>query len=142
MAAKLDSLLRVRKHTVEQHQKALAELYRKAEELKNERDALETQLAIESEKSKNLKPDMLEIFSAYVEQTRKTIDKIDRDREKLEQQIKMAQEQLREAFAEQKKIEIINRRRKKAERDKQEKSESKELDEIGIEGFRRKSEEG
>ena len=34
MATKLDSLIRVRKHDVEQKQKALAELYRKAEEMK------------------------------------------------------------------------------------------------------------
>ncbi len=142
MAAKLDSLIRVRKHTVEQQQKALAELYRKAEELKEKRDTLETELVIESEKSRKLQPDMLEYFSAYVKQTRKTIDTIDRNRERLENQIKLAQEQLREAFAEQKKIEIINKRRKDAERAKEEKKDSKELDEIGIDGFRRKQEDG
>jgi len=140
--AKLDSLIRVRKHTVEQQQKALAELYRKAEEMKAERDALETQLAIESEKSRELQPDMLEYFAAYVKQTRKTIDTIDRNREKLERQIKLAQEQLREAFAEQKKIEIIDKRRKDAEAAKENAKESKDLDEIAIDGFRRKSEEG
>jgi len=139
--AKLDSLIRVRKHTVEQLQKSLAELYRKAEELKTERDALETELAIESEKSRILQPDMLKYFSSYVKQTRKTIDKIDRSREKLEKQIKLAQEQLREAFAEQKKIEIINKRRKDVEAAKEEKKESQELDEIAIECFRRRSEE-
>jgi flagellar export protein FliJ len=136
--AKLDSLIRVRKHTVEQQQKALAELYRKAEALKEKRDALETELAIESEKSRELQPDMLEYFSAYVKQAHKTIDTIDRNRERLENQIKLAQEQLREAFAELKKIEIINKRRKDAVRAKEEKEESKELDEVGIEGFRRK----
>lgn len=139
--AKLDSLIRVRKHTVEQQQKALAELYRKAEELKEKRDILETELAIESEKSRELQPDMLEYFSAYVKQTRKTIGTIDRNRERLENQIKLAQEQLREAFAELKKIEIINKRRKDTERVKEEKEESKELDEIGIDGFRRKQED-
>ncbi len=142
MVAKLDSLIRVRKHEVEQQQKALAELYRKAEEMKVQRDALETELAIESEKSRNLQPDMLKYFSSYVKQTRKVIDTIDRNRERLEKQIKLAQEQLREAFAEQKKIEIINKRRKDAEIAEEEKKDSKELDEVGIEGFRRRSEEG
>ncbi len=141
MAAKLDSLIRVRKHDVEQRQKALAELYRRAEEMKAEHDALETQLAIESEKSYNLQPEMLGFFAAYVDKTRKTIDAIDLVREKLERQIKLAQEQLREAFAEQKKIEIINKRRKDAQRAKEDAIESQELDEIAIEGFRRKSEE-
>lgn len=139
--AKLDSLLRVRKHTVEQQQKALAELYKKAEEMKAQRDALETALAIESEKAKDLPPDLLGYFAAYSKQTRKTIDDIDNRRNHLEQQIKLAQEQLREAFAEQKKIEIINRRRKEAARAKEEKRESRELDEIGIEAYRRKNQE-
>ncbi len=141
MVTKLDSLIRVRKHEVEQQQKALAELYRKAEELKNERDTLETQLAIESEKSHKLQPDMLEYFTAYVKQTRKTIDNIDKSRERLENQIKLAQEQLREAFAEQKKIEIINKRRKAAQRAKEEKAESQDLDEIALDGFRRRQDE-
>ena len=52
--AKLDSLVRVRKHNVEQQQKALAVLYQRSEALKAERDSLETQLAIESEKSLGL----------------------------------------------------------------------------------------
>ena len=141
MVAKLDSLIRVRKHAAQQLQKALAELYRRAEEMKTERDILETQMAIESEKSRELQPYMLEYFAAYVKQTRKTVGKIDKDREKLERQIKMTQAQLREAFAEQKKIEIINRRRKDSQREKEEKRESKELDEIGLELHRRKSKE-
>lgn len=138
--ANLDPLIRVRKHNVEQKQKVLAELYKKAEELKNERDALETQLAIESEKSRELKIDMLGYFAAYVKETRKNIDLIDQERKKVEKQIQFAQEQLREAFAEQKKIEIINKRRKDEEQAAQDKKESNELDEIAIDGHRRKGE--
>ncbi|MCK5374054.1 MAG: flagellar FliJ family protein [Alphaproteobacteria bacterium] len=138
--AKLDSLVRVRKHNVEQQQKALAVLYQRSEALKAERDSLETQLAIESEKSLNLPPDMLGYYGAYAKKTRKEIDYIDNKRAKLEKQIEMAQERLRDAYAEQKKVEIINQRRKDAERAKQEAKESKELDEIAIDGFRRKTE--
>ena len=138
--AKLDSLVRVRKHNVEQQQKALAELYRRAEDLKAERDSLEAQLAIESEKARNLPPDMLGYYGAYAKKTHKEIDDIDNKRTKLEKQIEMAQERLRDAYAEQKKVEIISQRRKDAERAKQEAKESKELDEIAIDGFRRKTE--
>lgn len=138
--ANLDPLIRVRKHNVEQKQKVLAELYKKAEELKNQRDALEAQLAIESEKSRELEIDMLGYFAAYVKETHRNIEAIDQERSKVEKQIRFAQEQLREAFAEQKKIEIIDKRRKDEEQAAQDKKESSELDEIAIDGHRRKGE--
>lgn len=138
--ANLESLIRVRKHNVEQQQKVVAELYRKSEELKDERDALEAQLAIESGKSSGLQIDMLEYFSSYVKHTRKTIGIIDDKRKRLERQITLAQDKLREAYTEQKKVEIINKRRKDAQKAKEDKKDSKELDEIAIEGFRRQSE--
>ncbi len=136
--AKLDSLIRVRKHTVEQQQKALAALYKREEDLKNERDALAAQLAIEMEKAKNMDAEFLSYFGPYSEKVQNQIELIDQKRKKLENQIALAQEHVRAAYAELKKIEIIDDRRKTEDRAAINKKESDMLDDIAIDGFRRK----
>tara|TARA_R110001592_G_scaffold27763_14_gene102775 strand:- start:10 stop:429 length:420 start_codon:yes stop_codon:yes gene_type:complete len=136
--AKLDPLIRVRKHTVEQKQKTLAALYKRAQDLKDERDKLETEHAIEAEKAREMDSDFLSYFGAYSERVHNQIDTIDRARRKLENQIRLAQEQVREAFEELKKVEIVNDRRKVEERAAMDKKDSDALDEIALDGFRRK----
>lgn len=136
--AELDSLIRVRKYTVEQRQKALASLYKRAQDLKDERDSLEAQHAIEAEKARQMDADFLSYFGAYSKRVSDQIESIDIKRKKLENQIRLAQEQVREAFAEMKKVEIVNDRRKAEAQTELDKKEAGELDEIAIDGFRRK----
>ncbi len=135
---KLDPLIRVRKHTVEQKQKALAALYKREEEMKNERDKLEAQLAIEMEKAKDMDAEFLNYFGPYSARVQNQIERIDAKRKKLENQIALAQESVRAAFAELKKVEIIDKRRKAEERAEIDKKESDMLDDIAVDGFRRK----
>jgi flagellar FliJ protein len=139
--AELDPLLRVRRHDIEQKQKALAALYAKAEELKQERDAMETQLAIESEKTKEMNAEMMGFFQPYADRMQDDIEQIDVAREKLEHKIRFAQDEMRDAFAEMKKIEIIDERRKAELLSEMDKKESEMLDEIAIDGFMRKVDE-
>ena len=136
--AELNSLIRVHKHEIEQRQKALAALYKKSEDLKTQRDTLETQLAIESEKTKDMEPELLEFFMPYAQKTRKEIEAIDDARTRLENRIKLAQDDMRDAFAELKKIEIIDDRRRAEFLAEIEKKESDMMDEIAIDGFNRK----
>ena len=56
--------------------------------------------------------------------------------------IEVARDDMRRAFAELKKIEITQERREDEEEKAINKKESAELDEIAIEGFRRKQDEG
>ena len=135
--ADLKPLIRVRKHDIEQKQKTLAELYRQAEELKKRRDTLEVQLAIEREKTSDMDAEMLKFFGPYSESVKTQIEGIDDDRDKLEQLITMAQEDMRAAFAELKKVEIIAERRAADELAELDKKDADELDEIAIDGFRR-----
>ncbi len=135
--ADLNPLIRVRKHDIDQKQKKLAQLYRQAEKLKKNRDKLETQLAIEAEKTKDMSDEMLGFFEPYAASVRAQIEKIDESREKLEERIKRAQEDIRDSFADLKKIEIIDERRAEEEQAALEKKQSDELDEIAIDGFRR-----
>ena len=135
--AKLDPLIRVRKHAIEQKQKFLATLYAKAEELKDQRDTLETQLAIESEKAKDLGAEMMGYFGAYADSVHVQIEEIDGFREHMEGRIQMAQDDMRQAFTELKKVEIIDDRRRAEALAELDKKEADELDEIAINMFQR-----
>ncbi len=135
--ADLAPLIRVRKHEIEQKQKTLAEFYRQAEALKDQRDKLETQLAIEAEKTKDMPKEMLGFFEPYAVSVRAQVEEIDEDRKKLEACIKMAQDDMRDAFAELKKIEIIDERRAEEALAELDKKDADELDETAIDGFRR-----
>ncbi len=137
--AELESLIRVRKHAVEQKQKILSDLYRNAEDLKRQRDELETKLAIEREKAKDLEAEMMGYFVPYAKAVNAEIVVIDTNREKLEHRIKFAQDEVRDAFAEVKKIEIIDERRKADDLKDIDQKESDMLDEIALDAFRRNS---
>lgn len=140
--ADLDPLIRVRTHVVEQKQKFLAELYRQAEELDNQKATMLRQLDEEREKIKEMGVEMLSYFGPYSEAVKDRVHEIDEAREKLETRIEIAREDMREAFAELKKIEITQEARENEEEKAREKKESDELDEIGLEIFRRQQEEG
>ncbi|MGH1375691.1 MAG: flagellar FliJ family protein [Alphaproteobacteria bacterium] len=137
----LDPLIRVRKHNVEQKQKFLAALYREEEKLKEQRDTIEAQFLIEQEKTKLMPADMQGFFGAYAQSVKERMENIDHKRAQIEQRIELAREDMREAFADLKKIEIIDERRAKEEQEKIKKKESDILDEIAIEAFCRKNED-
>ncbi|PZO88741.1 MAG: hypothetical protein DI626_01115 [Micavibrio aeruginosavorus] len=108
--ANLSSLIKLRRHNVEEKQKNLAMLYREAEEIENSKNVL--------------------------------IERLNLEKVKLETRINVAQDDVREAFANLKRIEIVQRERDATEKKEQADKESREMDEIGIEGFRRKEEQG
>jgi len=137
--ADLETLIRVRQHDVDEKQKILAALYKKADDLKEQRDKLETQLAIESEKAHDLDAEFLRYFVPYAEEMNNKIGGIEVMREQLEKKIGFAQDEMRDSFAEMKKIEIIDERRKAEMLAEIEKRESELLDEIAIDDFRRKN---
>lgn len=140
--ADLASLIRVRKHAVEQKQKFLADLYRQAESLAARKRALEEEIAREREASDMLGTlDAPLIFARYADGVKKKIALLDAEAAKLEPRIRLAQEDVRTAFAELKKIEIINENRKAQEKSAAQKREDRMYDDIGIERFRKKTEE-
>lgn len=139
--ADLNPLIRVRKHAVEQKQKFLAELYRQAEELANQKATLERQMREEQERVRDMGVEMLSYFGTYAEAVKERIKDIEDAISKLEVRIEAAREDMRSAFAELKKIEITQERREDEEEAAIEKKSAAELDEIAIEGYRRKQEE-
>jgi len=140
--AELDSLIKLRKHTVDEKRRALAELYRQTEILQKQKREVEAQM----EQEKKLAEEMASLEASaylgrYLEGARKKIKGIDQSIRKLETRIAVAQEDIRNAFAEVKKIEITQRNRQNREKKARDKKEGQELDEIAIDQFRRQQEE-
>lgn len=139
--AELDSLIRVRTHAIEQKQKFLAELYRKAEELKQQRLDFIAQMQKEKENIQDMGMEMFVYYENYVKSAKERIAEIEVSEKQLDVRIVAAQDDMRDAFAELKKIEIIQEQRIAEEKAAQNKKESDLMDEIGIDGFRRLSED-
>jgi flagellar FliJ protein len=137
--ADLDALIRLRKHVVDQKQKFLAELYRQAEELQSQKKNLLTTLEEERNNLRDLGPQMLPYFGPYSEAVKDRVADIDEAMKKLDARIEVARDTMREAFAELKKIEITQERREDEAQAALDKKEAQDLDEMALEGFRRKA---
>lgn len=138
--ADLEPLIRVRKHAVEQKQKFLADLYRQSEKLETEKQTVLDRLEEEREKVKEMQVEMLSYFGPYTDAVKERVSEIDEARKQLDTRIEIAREDMREAFADLKKIEITQERREAEEEAEINKKESDELDEIGLDIFRRQQE--
>lgn len=139
--AELDPLIRIRKHTIDQKQKFLAELYRQAESLVQQKQDLEDQMVKEKEAMDSLGFDMFAYFENFIKSAKEKITSIELAQKQLEVRIKAAQDDMRDAFAELKKIELIQEQRKEAEKLEILKKDTALMDEIGISGFIRDKEE-
>lgn len=141
MAADLNPLIRVQKHALEQKQKFLAELYRHAEDYENQKTTMLTTLDEEREKLNGMDVEMLGYFGPYEKNVKARVKEIDEALLTLNTRIDFAREEMREAFAELKKIEMTQEERDAQEQREVDKKQSDELDEIGLEVFRRKQSE-
>ncbi len=138
--ADLESLIRLRKHTVDEKQKLLGEIYAKVESLEKQKQDLVEKLARERQAlDDDLALETREYFGNFQGVMNGYIDKLNEDLAVLEQRLQAAQEEVRLAFAEQKRVEIVDERRKEEAAQELKQKESQEMDEIGIEGFRRQT---
>jgi flagellar export protein FliJ len=141
MAADLNPLIRVQKHALEQKQKFLAELYRQAEEYEKQKEHMLETLEKERNNLEGMGPEMLSYFGPYSESVKERCKEIDAALLTLNTRIDFAREEIRNAFAELKKIEMTQEERDNQEQKAIDKKQSDELDEIGLEVFRRKQSE-
>lgn len=140
--ANLKSLIKLRRHNVDEKQKALAQLYREIETIENSKNVLIERLRSEREvldKSGTL--EMYAYFGRFSQNIQRMLERLNLEKQKLETRISIAQDDVREAFANMKRIEIVQREREKAEKKKQDDKETREMDEIGLDGFRRREDE-
>lgn len=138
--ANLKSLIRVRRHTIDQKQKALSDLYRKAEQLSDEKVMLLDRLEEERANLIEMDVKMLSYFGPYSDAVKERVLAIDAAMKTLEARIEIARDDIRRAFTELKKVEITQERREEREEAVRNKRESQDLDAVAIEGFRRKQE--
>lgn len=136
--ADLDGLIRVRRNTVEEKQRIIADLFRNAEKLEKRKSALEEKLQKEREAIEtNPELETLTYFGAFEQVALRDIDRLAQELKKWEARIEIAQDDMRNAFADLKRVEIVDRRRKEEARAEAQARETKELDEIGLDVFRR-----
>lgn len=134
--ADLSSLIRLHKHELDAKRQILSRLYFAHAELERERRALEQ--AFEREKE-NLEA-MGEVhftFAGYAERVRQQREQIEAKEKLLEQEIVKAKDSLMETFSEMKKYEMTQEERLRLEEEARRLKESKTMDEIGLETFRR-----
>ena len=139
--ADLESLIRLRRHTVEEKQKVLAGILREIETIEARKEELRQRLEAERKAlDENLTLETRDFYGRFESVIRGNIQTLDSNKSELELKLNQAQEEVRLAFAEQKRIEIVNDRRLEEEKKEINDKESSELDDIGIEGFRRQEE--
>lgn len=139
--ADLESLIRLRRHAVEEKQKVLGEIYAQVEVIENRKKELLERLDKERKAlDENLSLETREYYGRFEGVIRNNIEKLDNELTMLEARLEIVQEEVRSAFADMKRVEIVHERRQDEEKQEIAFDESKELDAIGIESFRRNKE--
>ena len=131
--ANLKPLIKLRKFRVEEMQKSLAELYREAEAIETRKQTYLT--ALEHERAHiDQSQDVTEIslFHTFAERVKKIVEDLDDELYIINGRIDVAREEMREAFGELKKIEMVQEQREQDERNIADKKESDTLDEVGV----------
>lgn len=137
--ANLQSLIKIRRHAVEEKQKALAALFREVEGLEEQKSILRDRLEKERQSLEtNPVLEFFAYFGRFSYGVKRKIAAIDEEIAKTNVRIQILQDDMRVAFAELKRIEIVDGRRAAEDARAIKEKESRELDAIGIEGFRRK----
>lgn len=137
--ADLHALIRYRKHIVDEKQRVVARLYREAEEIEQRKQNILDQIEKERAQAEEMQiPFVMTYYGLYVDGARKKIKGLERALAKVNSRIEKAQEDLREAYAELKKIEITQRQRAQEEQEEEKRKETQILDDIGIDSYRRK----
>ena len=139
--ADLAALIRLKRHTVEERQKILAEIFRQVEVIEYRKKELLERLDKERKAlDENLNIETSAYYGRFEGVIRSTVEVLDGELRKLETRVQIAQEEVREAFADMKRVEIVHERRQAEEKQELKNKETQEMDAIGIEGFTRKEE--
>lgn len=140
MPSGLSTLIRLHKHELDEKRRALAELYAVMAALEQERLTLERTFEAERQ-AVDQSGDVHFTFARYAETVKKKQEDLNAAKAALEQHIDQVKHSLMETFAEMKKYEMTEAERQRLEEEEQSLREDREMDDIGMEGFRRKSDE-
>lgn len=136
--ANLKPLIRLKAHQLDQKKRALATLYRERESLQEQKDTLLQQMHDEREAlEQDNSIDGQVNYMRYAENVKSRVIDLDEKMVTLDDRISIAQDLMRDAFADLKRVEIIQERREDEEKAEAQKKEDAELDEIGLAQHRR-----
>ena len=137
--ADLTALIRLHKYELDEKRLALGKLYAELARLESARRGLEHAFAQEKA-AVDATGDIHFTFAKYTEKVKLQRAELDRQETELQQKITSAKDSMMETFSELKKYEMTQAERDRLEKEEQLIRESREMDAIGLETFRRKEE--
>ena len=139
--ARLEGLIKIRKQTVEEKQKILGGILNELSVLEHRKEALETRL--QNEKDAIAETDDITLqgwYGRFSGAVRAELEMLSEDIQKVETRLDVIREEVRAAFMALKQVEIVDERRRQEVLDEIKARESRLMDEIGIDTFRKKTE--
>ncbi len=138
--AGLETLIRVRQHTVDEHRRELAELYEERDGLAHDRAELDR--AYERERALvEEDPQYRFTFAQYQKYYRDRCDAIDTALAELDRRITDKLDEIREAFRDLKQLEITKRERDRKAANERARIEQQFLDEAGLVTYQRQQDD-
>lgn len=138
--ADLSALIRLHKHELDEKRRILGEFYSELALLERDRRNMEREFEREKEAIKQM-ADVSFTFAGYADTIRQKREAFDKAEAALEKKIERAKEDLMETFSELKKYEMTQEERDRLEEEERRFKETQAMDAIGLEGFRRKTDE-
>ena len=140
MAGDLSVLIRLHKHELDEKQKELKELYDRMERLEEKQQQLLDAMEREKRAVEESGDDVHFTYAGFRRKAEGERDALAKDMQKLEEKIFTVRDEMLEIFGEMKRYDIAHELRLRLEADERRLAETKSLDEIALETFRRNAE--
>jgi flagellar protein FliJ len=138
--ADLKSLIRLRRWQLDEKRRALSELQAFADRLSAERERLDMELATEAAVAAETFEGQ-RAYPAYARAAKQRRDQLEKAIEEVQGRIARATDELRQFFREAKTLELAQADRQRRAKEAVQKREAAMLDEIALDGFRRRNNE-
>ena len=140
MAGDLSVLIRLHKHELDEKQKELKELYDRLERLEAKQQKLQDEMAREKQAVEQSDDNVHFTYADFRRKAEQEQSALAKDMQKLEEKIFTARDEMLEIFGEMKRYDLAQELRLRLEADERRLRETKSLDEIALETFRRNAE--
>jgi len=137
----LDTLVRLSRFEVDERQRELQVLLAEEDRIRAGVRALDEEARSEADFSRGHGEGSGSDYGRYLVRIRERRGELSEQLSELQPDIEAARDRLADAFAEQKKYEIAQENRTKEERAEEDRREAQELDELGLNNFRRREAE-
>ncbi|WP_439817368.1 flagellar export protein FliJ [Zavarzinia sp. CC-PAN008] len=136
----LATLIRLHQRKLDEQRRKLGELDRMRDEMAAKADALEAEVLQEQALARS-QPDLMAVYPAYSRQAIARRETLARSLDELDARIAVARDEVADAFQEFKRYELAAEHQARRQRELAAKRAQAELDEIGLQRFRRAEDE-